>query len=127
IPSVVMVLELLLLCFLISCAITSVGVAIASRMRSIQGFQMIMNFLVMPMYFLSGAMFPRETAPTWMWTLMTLDPLTYGVAALRDGGGRAAGIGGVPTDRSLPGKVAVLALAAVVLAVVAAVRFSRAD
>ncbi len=65
-PSVVLALELLLLCFLISCAITSLGVAIAARMHSMQGFQMIMNFLVMPMYFLSGAMFPRETAPPWM-------------------------------------------------------------
>ena len=57
-PSPLVVLQILLLCFLISCAITSLGVAIAARMRSMQGFQMIMNFLVMPMYFLSGAMFP---------------------------------------------------------------------
>ena len=49
-----------------------------------QGFQMLMNFLVMPMYFLSGAMFPIASAPLWMKTLMTLDPLTYGVDALRE-------------------------------------------
>ena len=57
-PSPLMVLELMLLCFLISVAMTSLGTAIAARMRSMQGFQMIMNFLVMPLYFLSGAMFP---------------------------------------------------------------------
>ena len=62
---------------------TSLGVAIAARMRSMQGFQMVMNFLVMPLYFLSGAMFPLGRAPEWMRWLMRLNPLTYGVDALR--------------------------------------------
>jgi ABC-2 type transport system permease protein len=126
VPSVLMVLQLLLLCFLISCAITSVGVAIAARMRSMQGFQMVMNFLVMPMYFLSGAMFPKETAPTWMQVLMVVDPLTYGVAALR-GVVIGAGISPAPADLSLPANVALLAVGAVVLVGLAAFRFSRAD
>ena len=82
--SVVMVLELLLLCFLISFAVTSLGVLIAARMRSMQSFQMLMNFLIMPLYFLSGAMFPVASAPRWMKVLMTIDPLTYGVDALRN-------------------------------------------
>ena len=82
--SVVIVLQLLFFCFLISIAITSLGVFVAVRMRSMQGFQMLMNFLVMPMYFLSGAMFPIRSAPGWMKFLMTIDPLTYGVDALRN-------------------------------------------
>ena len=82
-PSPRMAVELLLLCFLISVAMTSLGTAIAARMRSMQSFQMIMNFLVMPLYFLSGAMFPLASAPAWMQTLMVLDPMTYGVDALR--------------------------------------------
>jgi ABC-2 type transport system permease protein len=82
--SFVMVLQLLLLAFLISFAITSLGVVIAARMESMQGFQMVMNFLVMPLYFLSGGMFPVEKAPDWMKFLMKLDPLTYGVDALRN-------------------------------------------
>ncbi|HEV3115863.1 MAG TPA: ABC transporter permease [Gemmataceae bacterium] len=82
--SVLVVLELLLLCFLISFAVTSLGVLIAARMRSMQGFQMLMNFLIMPIYFLSGAMFPVASAPRWMQVLMTIDPLTYGVDALRN-------------------------------------------
>ena len=73
----------LLLCFLIGVAMTSLGTAIAVRMRSMQSFQMIMNFLVKPLYFLSGAMFPLASAPAWMQTLMVLDPMTYGVDALR--------------------------------------------
>src|SRR5579864_4712513 len=82
-PTPLVAVELLLLCFLMSCAMTSLGVAIAARMRSMQGFQMVMNFLVMPLYFLSGAMFPVSSAPPWMKALMTADPLTYGVDGLR--------------------------------------------
>lgn len=79
-----MVVQLLVLAFLMSFAMTSLGVLIAARLESMQGFQMIMNFLIMPLYFLSGGMFPMETAPAWMRTLMTVNPLTYGVDALRN-------------------------------------------
>ncbi len=82
--SPVIVIEMLLLGFLMSVAITSLGVIVASRMESMQGFQMVMNFLVMPLYFLSGAMFPMASAPVWMRMLMTADPLTYGVDAIRN-------------------------------------------
>jgi ABC-2 type transport system permease protein len=126
-PSVVLVLELLLLCFLISVAITSLGVAIAARMRSMQGFQMIMNFLVMPMYFLSGAMFPVETAPPWMRVLMTLDPLTYGVRALRGVVWSGAGVSVPATDISPALNVSILGAAALLSATLAAVIFSTAD
>lgn len=82
--SVVLIGKLLLLAFLISFAVTSLGIVIASRMQSMQAFQMVMNFMVMPLYFLSGAMFPMANVPAWMKSLMTLDPLTYGVDALRN-------------------------------------------
>ena len=82
--SVKVVVELLILTFLLSLAITSLGVVIASKMQSMQSFQMVMNFIVMPLYFLSGAMFPMASAPTWMKSLMSADPLTYGVDALRN-------------------------------------------
>jgi ABC-2 type transport system permease protein len=78
------VLQMLFLGFLMSVAVTSLGVIVASRMASMQSFQMVMNFLVMPLYFLSGAMFPMSSAPTWMKTLMSVDPLTYGVDAIRN-------------------------------------------
>jgi len=132
-PSPLMVLQLLLLCFLISVAVTSLGTAIAARMRSMQSFQMIMNFLVMPLYFLSGAMFPLTSAPAWMQTLMVLDPLTYGVDALRNvvlsgvelPAGSTALEGLVRWD--LLTNVTVLGLVAVVLVGVAAVQFNRAS
>ena len=72
--SAAMIIEMWILAFLIGVALTSLGIAIAARMVSMQGFQMIMNFLVMPLYFLSGAMFPSSTAPSWMKGLMVVDP-----------------------------------------------------
>jgi ABC-2 type transport system permease protein len=82
--TVLVVVKLLLLAFLMSVAVTSLGIAVAARMTSMQSFQMVMNFLVMPIYFLSGAMFPLTTAPAWLKALMTVDPLTYGVDAIRN-------------------------------------------
>lgn len=61
----------------------SMGVAIAARMRSMQGFQMVMNFLMMPMFFLSGALFPLVSLPLWMTVLTRLDPATYGIDPIR--------------------------------------------
>ena len=78
------VLWLLVLAFLMSLGMTSMGVVFAAQMESMQGFQMVMNFLVMPLFFLSGGMFPINTAPAWMKALMYIDPLTYGVDGLRN-------------------------------------------
>ncbi|MFH0949013.1 MAG: ABC transporter permease [Candidatus Aenigmatarchaeota archaeon] len=61
----------------------SIGLIIASQMKSMEGFQMIMSFLVMPIFFLSGALFPLENTPLWMQTISHLDPLTYGIDGLR--------------------------------------------
>ncbi len=81
--SLAVILQLLGMLFLISLGLTFLGIAIASRMQTMEGFQMFMNFLVMPLFFLSGAMFPMTNLPAWMRVLMQLDPLTYGVDALR--------------------------------------------
>ncbi|MBF7083969.1 ABC transporter permease [Desulfallas sp. Bu1-1] len=82
--SALTVLKLLGVLLVIAFAITSLGITIASRMESMEGFQVIMNFLIMPLFFLSGAMFPLRGVSSWMETLMRLDPLTYGVDALRN-------------------------------------------
>src|SRR5262249_15680096 len=62
---------------------TALGTAIASVLSDFQGFQLIMNFLVMPVFFLSGAMFPLSNLPGTMTILTSLDPVTYGVDGLR--------------------------------------------
>ncbi|MDO8736327.1 MAG: ABC transporter permease [Thermoleophilia bacterium] len=78
-----MVVLLIPTLFLVAFSMTGMGVLVASRLKSMQGFQMIMNFIMMPMFFLSGAMFPLANAPAWMDTLAKINPLTYGVDALR--------------------------------------------
>ncbi len=64
-------------------ALTGLGFVIAWRMQSIQGFHAIMNFLMIPMWLLSGALFPPAGASVWMRWLIRINPLTYGVTSLR--------------------------------------------
>lgn len=69
--------------FAIAFGLTTLGFLIAWKMESTQGFHAIMNLLLMPMWFLSGAFFPSTGAPAWLRLLMAVNPLTYGLAALR--------------------------------------------
>jgi len=69
--------------FLISFCLTSLGFFIAWRMDSVQGFHAILNLVLIPMWLLSGALFPSSGASTWVQWVMRLNPLTYGLAALR--------------------------------------------
>src|SRR5436190_19131365 len=69
--------------FVVSFALTALGFCIAWRMSSTQGFHAIMNLFLMPMWFLSGALFPPEGAWWGLKWVMRLNPLTYGLAALR--------------------------------------------
>jgi len=68
---------------LIALTFTALGTAIASRMQDFHGFQMIMNFLVMPLFFLSGAMFPLQGLPRAFNFIVKINPLSYGVDGLR--------------------------------------------
>ena len=76
-------LLLLPLMFLIAFVCTSLGIVIAARMTSFEGFGVISNFVIMPMFFLSGAMFPIDNLPPWINIAIRLNPLTYGVDLLR--------------------------------------------
>ena len=73
----------LVLLVLIAIGLAGLGFSIAWRMDSTQGFHAIMTAFLMPMWFLSGAFFPAAGLPTWLATLVTINPLTYGVAAFR--------------------------------------------
>ena len=73
----------LVVMFLIALLFTSLGTAIASVIEDMHGFQLIINFLVMPIYFLSGAMFPLAGLPKALQIVAICDPLTYGIDALR--------------------------------------------
>lgn len=73
----------LLFMFLVSASFVSLGIAFASRMSDPHGFQLIMNFIIMPVFFLSGALFPLEGISGWLSLLILANPLTYGVDGMR--------------------------------------------
>jgi ABC-2 type transport system permease protein len=96
----------------------ALGTAIGSSLKDMQGFQLIMNFMVMPIFFLSGALFPLSNLPTALTVATRLDPMAYGVDGLR-----ASFIGlsqiGVATD------VLVLAIVATLFLALGARAFAR--
>lgn len=69
--------------FLTALLFTALGTAIASVLDDMQGFQLIINFLIMPLFFLSGALFPLEGLPPAIRIIARFDPLSYGVDGLR--------------------------------------------
>ena len=70
---------------LIGIAFTAFGIAIASKMEDMTGFQLIMNFVVFPIFGLSGALFPISSLPSFVAPITLIDPLTYGVEGIRYG------------------------------------------
>jgi ABC-2 type transport system permease protein len=68
---------------LVALLFTALGTGIASMLEDMQGFQLIMNFLVMPLFFLSGALFPLTGLPTILADLTIIDPLSYGIDSFR--------------------------------------------
>lgn len=75
--------QMLIFMILIALLFTALGTAIASILEDMQGFQLIMNFMVMPLFFLSGALFPLQGVPKILQTIASIDPLSYGVDGLR--------------------------------------------
>ncbi|MEK6673760.1 MAG: ABC transporter permease [Nitrospirota bacterium] len=71
------------ICIIISFCISSLGIVIATFYESLESFSVIMNFIVMPMFFLSGAMYPVKTLPKVLMTITWLNPFTYGIDALK--------------------------------------------
>jgi len=83
-PQFVMLPFGLLFMLLIAFFFTALGTAIASVLKDMQGFQLIMNFIVMPTFFLSGALFPADGLPKALKVVLAVNPLAYGVDGLRD-------------------------------------------
>ncbi len=77
------VASLLGLLVLLAAMLTSLGLLLAARQRSMEGFHMVMNFVLLPLFFLSSAFFPLQGVPVWMRVLAAADPVTYGVDPLR--------------------------------------------
>ena len=81
--SISQIITLIGLMILLAVMMTALGILIAARQTSMEGFHMMMNFVLLPMFFLSGAFFPLRGIPIWMELLSKLDPVTYGVDPLR--------------------------------------------
>jgi len=69
--------------FVLASALVSLGLIIGSNMESVEGFQLIVSFLVFPMFFFSGALFPLKNLPPYLYAFTILDPVTYAVDGLR--------------------------------------------
>jgi ABC-2 type transport system permease protein len=78
-----MIVELIPIIIIISISLSGLGVLIASRMRSQQGFQIIIQVIIFPLMFLSGIFFPVNSVPPWMMFISKINPVTYGVDAIR--------------------------------------------
>lgn len=121
----VMALETLGVAALTGFALGALGILIASRMQSMEAFQLVMNVVTLPMFFLSGALYPLEGLPTWLSILSHADPLTYGVDALRG----ALYAPGAPVralvQYPLGFDLGILAVASVILAALAAWSFEK--
>ena len=120
-------LQILAMAFFItvvSFAITAFGLFIAARLDSLEGFNVIMNFIVLPMFFLSGALYPIDALPPWLRILTYCNPLTYGVDAFKHIllGGAA---GTLAAELPLVLDFALLAVFAVVMTFLAAWAFGR--
>jgi len=94
---------------LIAVVFAGLGMVIGSSLQNMQGFQLIMNFLVLPIFFLSGALYPLSNLPAALAAVTRVDPLTYGIDGLR-GALIGAGHFGAATDAIVLSVVAVLFL-----------------
>ncbi len=71
------------LMFFIAFTISGIGIIIAARMESFEAFNLIVNFVIMPMFLLSGAIFPISNLPQWLSMIVSINPLSYGVDIMR--------------------------------------------
>lgn len=69
--------------FVVALAISSLGIVIAARMTDFENFGTIQNFITLPLYLFSGAVFPTQGVPQWLSVILFVNPLTYGVNAIR--------------------------------------------
>ena len=102
-------------------AISTLGIVIASFYESFESFSVIMNFIVMPMFFLSGAMYPVNKLPPILKVVSQLNPLTYGIDALK----HAILKGSNLFDFSVVTDLAILVICSIVFTITASIIFER--
>lgn len=113
------VILIIIIIMLLSFTLTSLGLTLGSHMESLEGFQLIISFVVFPLYFLSGALFPLGDLPTWLTVLTTINPVTYGVDALREV------MLGVTAKNIFAFNISILLISAIALGIIGMLSFSR--
>lgn len=116
--SVQMVVQTIIFMLVLAAAVVSIGLIIGSFMESPEGFNLIVSFLVFPLFFLSGALFPIDNLPSWLRAFTTLNPVTYAVDGMR---GVMLGMSTFPVMMDF----GVLLGFAVVMIVIGSIAFSR--
>jgi ABC-2 type transport system permease protein len=134
-----LIIEVFALQLLLAFTITAFGIMIAARIKQMQSFMALMQMAIMPMYFISGALFPANGLPQWLEILNRLDPLTYAVDPMRrvvfahlhisEAARHALAPGVTWWSWRVPGLVeaAVVAVLGLIMLTVAIVQFSRAE
>jgi len=120
------VLLLIPVTILLSLGLSGLGILIASFIASQQGFQLIIQVLIVPLMFLAGVFFPTNNVPTWMEIITKLNPLTYGVDAIRQiflGSGRGLGVTLFGHVATLGSEVLLIACISIVLLTAAVLAF----
>ncbi|MCX5999879.1 MAG: ABC transporter permease, partial [Chloroflexi bacterium] len=74
---------LILIMFVFALCLTSLGLLIATKIKSMEAFQVVMQMMLFPLMFLSPTMMPASTLPTWLGVIVRLNPVSYGVDAMR--------------------------------------------
>jgi ABC-2 type transport system permease protein len=135
----VLVIEIFALQLLLAFAITAFGVMVAARVTQMQSFMALMQMAIMPMFFLSGALFPVSGLPQWLTILNRIDPLTYAVDPMRRAVFSHLHISSAARNALDPGvtlwgwhipglaEAAVVAAIGLLMLAVAIVEFSRAE
>ncbi len=134
-----LILELLALALLLAFAITAFGMMAAARINQMQSFMALMQMAIMPMFFLSGALFSVASLPPWLAVLNRLDPLTYAVEPMRRAIFAHLDVGAAARRALDPGvtwwgwrvptalEAAVVAALGLVMLIIAIAEFSRAE
>jgi ABC-2 type transport system permease protein len=105
---------------LIGFTFVGLGVSFASRMKDFQGFQLIWNFILFPIFLLSGALFPLDAFPGWLQYVAYANPLTYGIDGLR---GSLIGVSEMPLLLDL----GALVISSIIMIFIGAYLFSGAE
>jgi len=125
-----MVLKLIPVVIILSLALSGLGILIASFMQSQQGFQVLIQILIFPLIFLAGVFFPVNDVPVWMEITSKVNPLTYGVDAIRQiflGSGLGLGVTVLGHTMTVLNDVLVIGVLGAVLLGGAVLAFNRQD